>query len=67
MQALGAFAFLSSVKGKLWFRKHIPAALAHLASAVKKRNDFPCLQALVERIIRTVFPVESVREPGDLL
>ncbi len=34
MQALGAFAFLSQVKGKPRFRRHIPLGLKHLADGL---------------------------------
>ena len=59
MQALGAFAYLSLVKGKTWFRQHIPAGVNHLTSALRKRSDFPHLQALIERVSRREFPVEG--------
>jgi aminoglycoside/choline kinase family phosphotransferase len=50
MQALGAFSFLSLVKGKTWFRQYIPAGIQHLSLALRERNDFPQLQALVESL-----------------
>jgi N-acetylmuramate 1-kinase len=50
MQALGAFSFLSLVKGKTWFRQYIPAGIQHLSLALRERNDFPQLQALVESV-----------------
>ncbi len=50
MQALGAFAFLSREKGKTWFEKFIPAGLQHLKAALKSREEFPALGALVENI-----------------
>jgi NDP-sugar pyrophosphorylase family protein/aminoglycoside/choline kinase family phosphotransferase len=48
MQALGAYGFLSEVKGKKYFLKHVPEALRLLkeeATAVKK--EFPALYKLV--------------------
>lgn len=54
MQALGAFSFLSLVKGKTWFRQHIPAGLHHLFLALRERNDFPHLKALVESVVPLV-------------
>lgn len=50
MQALGAFSFLSLVKGKTWFRQYIPAGFQHLRAALGERKDFPHLQALVESV-----------------
>ncbi|HXY55042.1 MAG TPA: sugar phosphate nucleotidyltransferase [Nitrospirota bacterium] len=51
MQALGAYGFLSVVKGKKYFLKHIPEALRLLkedAAAVKK--EFPELHKLMNRL-----------------
>jgi NDP-sugar pyrophosphorylase family protein len=39
MQSLGAFAFLSRVKGKKRFRRHIPLALRHLASDLRELRE----------------------------
>ena len=39
MQALGAFAFLSQVKGKHHFRQHIPLGLRHLADGLRALHD----------------------------
>jgi NDP-sugar pyrophosphorylase family protein/aminoglycoside/choline kinase family phosphotransferase len=50
MQALGAYGFLSRVKGKKYFLKHIPEALRLLkeeTSAAKK--DYPELYRLVQQ------------------
>jgi NDP-sugar pyrophosphorylase family protein/aminoglycoside/choline kinase family phosphotransferase len=51
MQALGAYGFLSSVKGKKYFLKYVPEALRllkeDLASAKK---EFPLLDALVRKL-----------------
>jgi hypothetical protein len=49
MQALGAYGFLSRVKGKKYFLKHIPEALRLLkeeSSAAKK--EYPELYRLVQ-------------------
>jgi NDP-sugar pyrophosphorylase family protein/aminoglycoside/choline kinase family phosphotransferase len=51
MQALGAYGFLSRVKGKKYFLKHIPEALRLLkeeTAAVK--NEYPGLHHLVQGI-----------------
>ena len=51
MQALGAYGFLSRVKGKKYFLKHIPEALRLLkeeTAAAKK--DYPELFGLVQRL-----------------
>jgi aminoglycoside/choline kinase family phosphotransferase len=47
MQALGAFAFLTLVKGKVRFANHIPTALGHLRAALAQRRDFPRLTEVV--------------------
>ena len=47
MQALGAYGFLSEVKGKKYFLKHVPEALRLLkAEAAKARHDYPELARL---------------------
>ncbi|MFH0813448.1 MAG: phosphotransferase [Pseudomonadota bacterium] len=56
MQALGAFSYLSLVKGKLWFQQYIPAGAHHLHTALQKRSDFPFLSALVGAISQEVLP-----------
>ena len=51
MQALGAYGFLSAVKGKKYFLKHIPEALRLLkeeTAAVK--TEYPTLYELVRGI-----------------
>ena len=50
MQALGAFSFLSLVKGKGWFKQYIPAGVAYLDQALQERNDFPVLRETVQNI-----------------
>ncbi|HEX8948407.1 MAG TPA: phosphotransferase [Dissulfurispiraceae bacterium] len=49
MQALGAYGFLSSVKGRKYFLKHVPEALRLLGEEISlARNDYPELYALVK-------------------
>jgi len=49
MQALGAYGFLSFVKGKKYFLKHIPEALRLLREeTVHTKNDYPELYKLVQ-------------------
>jgi aminoglycoside/choline kinase family phosphotransferase len=50
MQALGAFSFLSLVKGKEWFKRYIPAGVAYLDQALQERKDFPVLKEIVKDI-----------------
>ena len=51
MQALGAYAFLSQVKGKRYFLRHVPAALRLLAEEVALvRASYPALHDLVTRL-----------------
>jgi len=50
MQALGAFSFLSRVKGKKWFEQHIPAGVHYLHQALKERRDFPVLKAIINEV-----------------
>ena len=50
MQALGAFSFLSLVKGKEWFKQYIPAGVAYLDQALQERKDFPVLRETVKNI-----------------
>ncbi len=48
MQALGAYGFLSSVKGKKYFLKHVPEALTMLKEETAlARDEYPALHALV--------------------
>jgi aminoglycoside/choline kinase family phosphotransferase len=48
MQALGAYGFLAEVKGKKYFLKHVPEALALLrADMVEARRDYPELERLI--------------------
>ncbi len=51
LQILGAFGFLTRVKGKPWFARYIPPALAGLRRRLAARGRaFPRLRALVEKI-----------------
>ncbi len=51
MQALGAYGFLSTVKGKRFFLKHVPEALRLLHEDIRlARNDYPALYDLVTGI-----------------
>lgn len=56
LQILGAFGYLSSVKGKNQFRRYIPAALCQLQKNLESftGDPFPALKAIVRRAIRSV-------------
>jgi aminoglycoside/choline kinase family phosphotransferase len=48
MQALGAYGFLAEVKGKTYFLKHVPEALALLRADIgEARQDYPELDRLI--------------------
>ena len=49
LQILGAFAFLSKVKGKHYFEDHIPAAFQSLKTGLRDcaRNEFPVIEDAV--------------------
>src|SRR5262249_1591724 len=48
MQALGAYGFLGEVKGKKYFLKHVPEALALLRADIgEARRDYPELERLI--------------------
>ncbi|MBM3461458.1 MAG: hypothetical protein FJX76_05105 [Armatimonadetes bacterium] len=47
MQALGAYGFLSLVKGKVWFRRWITPALELLSRALQEVYGFPRLKEVV--------------------
>jgi NDP-sugar pyrophosphorylase family protein/aminoglycoside/choline kinase family phosphotransferase len=52
MQALGAYAFLSQVKGKRYFLRHVPAALRLLSEEAELvRADYPALHELVRSLV----------------
>jgi aminoglycoside/choline kinase family phosphotransferase len=49
MQALGAYGFLSRVKGKKYFLKHIPEAVRMLKEeTAATQKDYPELYRLVQ-------------------
>ena len=51
MQALGAYAFLSRVKGKKYFLRHVPQALAYLKQETEEAcAAYPALHRLVAAI-----------------
>lgn len=51
MQALGAYGFLSKVKGKKYFLKHIPQTMEYLSEETAEvSEDFPSLYELVRKI-----------------
>ncbi len=51
MQALGAYGFLSSVKGKKYFLKHVPEALRLLKEETSaQRREYPELYRLVHSL-----------------
>jgi aminoglycoside/choline kinase family phosphotransferase len=51
MQALGAYGFLSVVKGKRYFEKHIPEALRLLKEETEAvKNEYPDLYKLVKSL-----------------
>ncbi len=53
LQILGAFAYLSKVKGKDYFRKYIPAAMVSLVVNLEKINARQLLPALWSLAYRT--------------
>ena len=51
MQALGAYGFLSEVKGKKYFLKHIPEALRLLREeSTLAKNEYPELYRLAHNL-----------------
>jgi aminoglycoside/choline kinase family phosphotransferase len=56
LQILGAFAFLSGIKGKHYFKDYIPAALQTLQTNLfdKRGEEFPRLKKVVEKIFQIV-------------
>jgi aminoglycoside/choline kinase family phosphotransferase/GTP:adenosylcobinamide-phosphate guanylyltransferase len=61
LQILGAFAFLSKVKGKRYFEDYIPAALQTLQAKLLKsgQDEFPALAAAVARAGRELKKVQG--------
>jgi len=52
MQALGAYGFLSVVKGKKYFLKHVPEALRLLREETTEAiGDYPELHELVHSLL----------------
>jgi aminoglycoside/choline kinase family phosphotransferase len=53
LQILGAFAYLSKIKGKHYFEDYIPAALQTLGSNLHacRRDEFPALTAAVKKAL----------------
>jgi hypothetical protein len=52
MQALGAYGFLSVVKGKKYFLKHVPEALRLLKEECDAaKDDYPELRGLVHSLL----------------
>jgi aminoglycoside/choline kinase family phosphotransferase len=56
LQVLGAFGFLSTVKGKRGFERYIPAALQGLAARLEDfgANGFPKLQGVVAQAVEKI-------------
>jgi aminoglycoside/choline kinase family phosphotransferase len=56
LQILGAFAYLSKVKGKRQFENYMPAAVRSLRStlAAGARGEFPVLEAITRKICRQI-------------
>ncbi len=50
MQALGAYGFLSGVKGLPWFRQFLSPAVRILRTTVEERGGMPALLALARRM-----------------
>jgi hypothetical protein len=52
LQILGAFSYLSKVKGKKQFERYIPAAVRSLRSnlAAGGRGEFPALCAITQKV-----------------
>jgi len=51
MQALGAYGFLAEVKGKKYFLKYVPEALALLRADIgEARQDYPELERLISSL-----------------
>ncbi|MDD5530190.1 MAG: phosphotransferase [bacterium] len=50
MQALGAFAFLSLVKGKTSFLQYIPPGVNYLKKALSETTEFPKLKEIINSL-----------------
>ncbi len=65
MQALGAYGFLSAVKGKKYFRKYIPEGLRLLKEDLDITNgEYPVLAGLVKRIVEGLHAETNKILPG---
>jgi hypothetical protein len=54
LQILGAFGFLTKVKGKDYFARYIPAALASLGRLLAARGgEFPRLEGLISKLLKS--------------
>ena len=64
LQILGAFAFLSKVKGKHYFEDYIPAAFRSLQTNLLEngRDEFPALAAAVEAAGRKLEAISKKQE-----
>ncbi|MDP3284571.1 MAG: aminoglycoside phosphotransferase, partial [Desulfobacterales bacterium] len=53
LQILGAFGYLTRVKGKPFFEKYIPAALRSLKESFEtpEGKDFPKLKSLIDNLL----------------
>ncbi len=58
LQILGAFGFLSRVKGKKWFEQYIPCAIRSLDTYLKnlENKELPVLKSIAETIIQQEAP-----------
>lgn len=62
MQALGAYGFLSTVRGKKYFLKYIPRALRYLREETELvKTEYPLMHALVRRISEQNFSTDTNR------
>ncbi len=59
LQILGAFAFLSSQRGRPFFRPYIEPALRSLLAKIPA-EEYPCLKSLTERCLKAIEPLSSV-------
>ncbi len=61
MQALGAFAFLSKIMKKRWFRKAIPQGLKYLKEGLEEIDEFKVLNEIVnfKKVTRCVKSIIS--------
>jgi aminoglycoside/choline kinase family phosphotransferase len=51
MQALGAYGYLSGIKGKTYFLKHVPEAVRLLKTDIlPARTEFPALAGLISSL-----------------